>query len=440
MTQTDVIGPIEGSHPPWGAPDADLAAKGYVVEEFQIAGEVPAYRNRGDVDPTGRWEAEEFGVGDFRTRILVIRPRDPGAFSGTVFLHWNNVSAGVEGGAPRSGEIYDGGHAFVGVSAQEVGLYGLPIGFSHRGGPGAAALVDHDRERYGDLFHAGEPACFGIFSHAARVVGPRRSSPIDPMGGLRVERVIAHGASQSAMKLVAYLNGVHPLDPVIDGALLTVWEGRAPRLEEGPVGYGGWRTRIRDDLDIAVVVVNSEFEAQPVAYVGAADHDHLRIWDVTGTPHAVNRRGPVRPDRNGRIANKLSYVPVYESAVRHLERWVRRGVAAPTQPRIEMEPGEPPRIRRDSLGNGVGGVRLPEIVAPTCEYRGAGFGTGSMPLFGGARPFPEEQLRALYSSRAEYLEYWNSAVDVLLDTQALRPEDAPAMRARGDDVELPFSD
>jgi hypothetical protein len=438
MTETSVMGPIEGSKPPWGSPDDEVIDAGYVIEEYQIGGVVQAYRNAGDVDPSGRWEVEPIGEGDYRTRILVVRPSDPDAFSGTVFLNWNNVSAGFEGGAPRGGELYDAGHAWVGVSAQEVGLYGLPIGMGHRGPAGGQPLVDHDTERYGDLFHPGEPACFGMFTQAAQVVGPHRLSAVDPMGGHRVERVIATGGSQSAMKLVAYFNAVHSIEPVVDGALLSVWEGRAPRLEEGPVGYGGWRTRIRDDLDIPIVVVNSEFEAQPVAVVGAGDLDNLRIWEVAGTPHGVNRRGPRKPDHNGRIANRLSYLPVYEAAMSHLDRWVRGGNPAPAQPRIDMEPGRPPRIRRDSLGNAVGGIRLPEIAAPTAEYRGAGFGTGSLPLFGGARPFSDEQVKALYSSRADYLEHWNAAVDELVATEAIRPRDAAPMRARGEEVELPF--
>jgi hypothetical protein len=136
----------------------------------------------------------------------------------------------------------------------------------------------------------------------------------------------------------------------------------------------------------------------------------------------------------------VSFLPVYERAVRHLVRWVADGVVPPSQPRIVMEPGAPPHIMRDSLGNAVGGIRLPEIVAPVAEYRGAGFGTGSMPLFGGARAFSDEQLGALYSSREEYLDLWNSGVDQLLDAEAIRPEDAPAMRARGHEVVLPFGD
>ncbi|NJO35269.1 MAG: hypothetical protein HC869_21435, partial [Rhodospirillales bacterium] len=45
-------------------------------------------------DRDGHWAAEEAGQADFRTRMLVYRPKDPARFNGTVILNWNNVTAG----------------------------------------------------------------------------------------------------------------------------------------------------------------------------------------------------------------------------------------------------------------------------------------------------------------------------------------------------------
>jgi hypothetical protein len=214
--------------------------------------------------------------------MLVVRPRTPDRFNGTVLVNWTNVSAGFELARPASNELYRG-YAWVGVSAQEVGLHGLPFGL---GGRGRAAtrppLVDADPERYGELSHPGDPGSFDIFGQAAAAVGPEREAivdatvdaavdaAVDPMGGLPVHRLVATGASQSAMRLVAYANAVHLLHPVVDGFVLSVWEGRAPRLDEGPIGTGGVRTRIRADLGVPVLVVNSEFETTgPVRPVGS---------------------------------------------------------------------------------------------------------------------------------------------------------------------------
>jgi hypothetical protein len=67
------------------------------------------------------------------------------------------------------------------------------------------------------------------------------------------------------------------------------------------------------------------------------------------------------------------------------------------------------------------------------------FGTGRAPLFGSARPFTDDELRARYPDRATYVTKWNAAVDALVTIGALRPEDSAAMKARVDDVRLPVA-
>jgi hypothetical protein len=385
----------------------------------------------------GRWQVVASQEAPFRIRILVVRPGRAAQFNGTVVVNWQNVSAGFESSAPAGGEIFDG-YAWVGVSAQEVGLYGFPMGMERRAVGRAQPLLDHDPERYGLLHHPGDQGSFDIFTQAGSVVGPERPAAIDPMGGLDVRRLVAAGASQSAMRLATYLNAVHPLAGVFDGFLLAVWEGQAPRPEEGPMPTGV-RTTIRSDQTTPVVVVNSEFEARSLAVLPIADTEHLRVWEVTGTPHAVVASRDEHADRAGWVANPLSYGPVYEAALRALHRWLADAVPAPAQPRIAFAPGSPPSIERDHLGNAVGGIRLPELEAPTHEYRGMSFGTGRAPLLGAARRFSDDALRVLYPTRAQFLDRWRAAVDRLVLAGALRPQDAPAMKARGDTVELPVS-
>jgi hypothetical protein len=437
----EVAGPVAGSRPPWGSPARDLAGTGYVLEEYLLRGTAMAFAPpEGDDYPAdGRWEAEEWGSAPYCTRLLVLRPTDPDRFNGTVLLNWQNVSAGFETPAPSGGEVYEG-YAWVGVSAQEVGLYGMPAGIG-RGSSrrGALPLVDHDPDRYGSLSHPGDPGSFSIFGDAARAVGPARSAVPDPLGGLAVARVIAVGGSQSAMRLVAYANALHRRDRVIDGYLLTVWEGRAPRLTDGPLSFGGVRTTIRDDLDVPVLVVNSEFEALPVHVAGTVDSRWIRVWEVAGAPHGVSHAGD--PPGDGKWGpNRLSTRPVLESAIRHTHHWVSESRDAPRFDRIEfeIEDGSSPRIRRDERGNALGGIRLPEIAAPTAEYRGVSFGTGSAPLFGASRRFSADLLRTLYPSRQVFERQWCDAVDALVDAGAIRPEDGAAMRSRADTVPLPL--
>ncbi len=442
----DVEGPITGARPPWGDPGQPAAEAGYVVREYQLHGRTVAYEPAEGTKPgpDGRWHAVVMGEGDYRTRILVVRPEDPARFNGTVILNWQNVSAGAESGAPRSGEVYRG-YAWVGVSAQEVGISGFPMGMSIRGsaGPNPLPLLDHDPQRYGNLRHPGDQGSFDMFTQAARAVGPLRSTVVDPLDGLAVRRVVAAGGSQSAMRLVAYINAVQPLNDAsdaIDGFLLSVWEGRAPALTDGPISFGGLRTAIRSDTTVPVLVVNSEFETLGVHAVGTVDTEAIRVWEVAGTPHGVTRQtGAGRASSTGWVTNRLSYGPVYEAALRHIHRWVEDGVPAPAQPRIQVDFQRPPQIRRDALGNAIGGVRLPEMAVPTAEYRGMSFGTGRAPLFGACRPFSDDVLRDLYPTRDRYAACWNQAVDDLIGAGALLAEDAPAMRARLGEVRLPFN-
>src|ERR1700737_5267692 len=153
-----VSGPIDGARPPWGDPGPAAVAAGYLVEEFQLEGKTVAYRSEGDTPPgpDGHWRATIDGEAGYRTRVLVVRPRDPTRFNGTVLLNWQNVSGGVEPSAPRRGEVYRG-YAWVGVTAQEIGMYGFPAGMGRRGGGGPSLpLVDHDASRYGELYHPGD--------------------------------------------------------------------------------------------------------------------------------------------------------------------------------------------------------------------------------------------------------------------------------------------
>ena len=424
----EVVGPITGARPPFGVPQLDVSDRGYVVEEFQIPGTASASAAADGAQHAvdGRWELEAAGTADYVTRLLVLRPTDATRFNGTVLFNWQNVSAGAEQRAPSGGELYDGGFAWVGVSAQEVGINGFPMGMDHRFGTRATPLKDHDPERYRPLFHPGDQGSFAIFHDAARVVGAERNTAVDPMARLPVERVVAVGGSQSAMRLVAYFNGIHAVDPIIDGFVLGVWEGRAPRYEEGSMPFGTM-TRVRDDLPTPVIVVNSEFEATALANIGAVDTDTFRIWEAAGTPHGPS---PIRSDDGGWTSNPLVLTPLHDAALRAMQRWLTEATAPLHQPRIDVEPGRPARVPRDELGNAFGGIRLPELAAPLREYRGIAFGTGRPPLMGSSRALAPDVVDRLYPSQEAYAARWCAAVDDLVTSGVLRAEDAEEMQER----------
>ena len=372
----EVVGPVQGSNPPWGGPRFDVASAGYVVEEFYLSGTTVAFNLVAGTDYSedGRWTAAAGAAAPYLTRILVVRPREA-AFNGTVVLNWQNVSAGYEYGSLGPGDEALEGYAWVGVSAQEVGINGFSGGRSIRSAWGnVRPLRSQDPERYGPLRHPGDRGSFEIFAQAAQAVGPSRGGGVDPMGGLEVQRVIATGGSQSAMRLVAYANAVHPLAPVVDGFLLTVWEGRAPRLTAGGEDFYYVRTTLRADLATPTVIVNSEFEVLALAGLDVEDHETRRLWEVAGTPHGV-WPGTVKPDQRGVVPNPLTYQPVQHAALRQLNRWLIDGTPAPRQPRIQHVVEPRPAIVRDAFGNALGGIRLPDLEAPTHMHLGITFDT-----------------------------------------------------------------
>jgi hypothetical protein len=453
LADATLEGPVQGGkrQKPFAAPEFDLAKYGYVAEEYFFSGAASAYELApGSTQGSdGRWKVQRKpNAVPYRSRILVVRPTDPKRFNGSVIVHWQNVTAGYELGSVSEGE-YLRGYAWVGVSAQKVGVDGFP-------GPSAAGLRQWDPERYASLDHPGDPYSYDMFTQAARAVGPKRAAqPRDPMGGLSVKRLIAAGASQSAARLRTYINGIHPLERVFQGYLPYIDFGWVIPFEEPPPGppaagggveairRGRTATKIRSDLDVPVLVLNSETEAE--AYVSARQPDtgRFRFWEVAGTSHVSLPRALLeQPDAEVRLGikrsdldapNWLSFRPVFESGVRHLHRWLAQGAPPPKAPRIAMTGDQPPKIRRDPRGNAQGGIRLPELDVPIAEHRGAGTnkpgGNRLGFLYGHARDFSPSELAALYPNSAAFLRAYERAMNKAVRAGFILHDEIPRMRA-----------
>ncbi len=436
---TTISGPITGGAQgrPWSLPQADLASRGYVAEEFFLEGTATRYRAKGDasLSPDGRWDAEPDGTADFRTRLLVVRPADRAAANGTAVVQWLNVTAGYDLGTADDEELLSG-YVWVGVSAQKVGIDGFPPEAPPYGGRQAPMppLKVWDFERYASLVHPGDPYSFDIFTQAGAAV---RSGQLT--GGLPIERMIATGASQSGARLTTYVNAVHPLVGLYDAFVPTITGGSGSLLGDIPPNTPTTdpsrrmtRTRIRDDITEPVLIVNSECEALAMYPARRDDDDTFRFWEVAGAPHAVAVAAAKTPREGGRIDNPLTYRPVLSAGYAAVNRWLVEGTPAPSQPRIEF--ADDSTIVRDSYGNAVGGIRLPEMGAPIAEYHGRDDATGLMALYGWARPFTQEELRPLYRSREAYIQAFRTAVDDLAATGALRPEDVGDTKDRAEKV------
>jgi len=447
-----VSGPIEGGAKGWPfhASSLDFARYGYTQAEYFVEGNATRYRLAPGAQLTrdGRWRVEAVSKAPFRTRMLVYRPNEGARFNGTVMLTWNNVTAGHDLFGAESLELFEGGYALVCLTPQKVGIEGLP--------PAPQGLAAWDPQRYGTLSIPSDDYSYDIFTQGARAVGKdRATTPVDPLGGLDVQRVVAQGASQSAGRLATYVNAIQPLSRAFDGFILQIYFGSGSALEVGdtvvninnaPSSRPRDRMRgsnlLRDDLGVPIFVVNSELESIACYPVRQTDTATFRYWESAGTCH-VSVQG--MRAREGKLVrdgirvvpvpegiNRIPILPLYDAAYYHMQRWLTDGVAPPMQPKIEFA-GNPEEIVRDEHGIAKGGIRLPQADVPLAH-------NSAMPLAedifaylrGSSRPFPADKQRALYGSKAAFLAKFEAAAQRAVSAGILRPRDAVGLLAEAE--------
>jgi len=431
-----ISGPVSGgTHGrPFTSSLADLAASGYVEEEYFIAGTATSYGAGKSFESDGLWSVAPAGSQPFKTRILVRRPKNPARFNGTVVLEWQNVSGGFDVDAEWGyayPELMRGGYVWVGVSAQRAGVMGPPLraGFSQ-------PLTLWDPARYGSLSIPGDDFSYDIFSQAARLVGPHRPQATpDPLYGLKVSRVLGIGASQSANRLATYADAVQPVANALDGILIASRIGQrggaAPLAADltmpDPV-------KIRPDLKVPVLVVETESDVLSHYPARTPDSDHYRLWELAGTAHqnqwADSYFGDeIKRDLGGsglggcdRTVNDLPTQHVADAAIHALNLWAKDGKAPAIAPSIAIS-GSPAMIERDDLGNAKGGVRLPGIAVPSAFYGGLGTPEHCR-LEGFKVPLDRETLKRLYPSHTDYVWKVKNAAAAAEKAGFLLPQEA----------------
>jgi hypothetical protein len=378
---------------PFFATNRNLAASGYVEEEFFIEGAASRYNT-----PPQATGTVIDGGHPYRTRIVVRRPADAKRFNGAVLVEWNNVTNGFDAENVwffAWEHILRAGYAWVGVSAQQTGV---------------AALKTFSADRYGtlDVNHGGtisqDALSFDIFSQAGQAV--RNSSGGGLLGGLTPRSVIAAGESQSAQRLSTYVNSIDPLARVYDGFLL----------------LSSLNQKIRTDLRVPVFKFNMEHDVWfGEANVRQPDADKFHTWEVAGTSHVDHHlrqsREPLELRDIGRSA-EAAFAPncgvptigtrvpvqyVLASAFDLLARWVEKGVPPAAAPPLTVTLGTPNVIARDSLGMPLGGIRLAEVAVPTALNMGTNSGPGACERWGYFKPLDIATLNKLYPSHQAYV-------------------------------------
>ena len=150
-----------------------------------------------------------------------------------------------------------------------------------------SGLKDWDKTRYGSLAHPGDAYSYDILSQAADALRHPKGS--NPLAGLTISKMLATGRSQSAFRLVTYINAVHPLTHLFDGYLVHSRGANASgfkaeglaRDAENPVPPGA---HIRADIDVPVFDLQTEGDM--VALRAHLTHQppfaHYRRWEIAG--------------------------------------------------------------------------------------------------------------------------------------------------------------
>lgn len=457
-----VTGPVAGS-PTILSTSFDLAPFGYVQEEYLFGGDATAYTSSTPLGEDGRWTVTPASTAPFTTRMVVVRPQDPEDFDGTVYVEWLNVSSGFDAATSWTHthlEMLREGAAWVGVSAQAVGVQG---GQAPGEGPAPGGLKAADPARYGTLHHPGDSYSYDIFTQAARAV--RGDGTVAPLGPLVPKRLIATGESQSATRMVTYIDGIQPLTRAFDGFLVHSRFGSAAALSQAPLAdvAAPLPARIRTDLRVPVMIFLTETDLGPLGAAAARQPDTkwLRTWEVAGTAHAdvyttlgfgdtgdgsaeVALLDYTNPSRGAlSCATPVNAGPQYAvlmSAVRHLDDWVRTGTPPPKGAPLQVTAG-PGRtvggrtvpnftITRDAQGNAIGGIRTPFVDAPRAALTGETNTGGSFcGLFGTTVPFDAATIAARYPSRDAFLAEFDKATKRAVKAGFVLPEEAKKLRA-----------
>jgi hypothetical protein len=403
------------------ASNHELAAHGYVEEEFFIKGTANTYKTGGTATAPILASNQPY-----YTRIVVRRPINPKRFNGAAIVEWSNVSNFFDA---ENVWFYDwedmmrSGYVWVGVSNQTIGI---------------AALKKWNAQRYGQFdvgkVVAGDPSLaskkdvdadamsFDIFTQAGEVL--KHPGSIDLLHGLKPKVFLAAGESQGASRLALYANNVQPQANVYDGFLLL--SSSIP---------------IRTDLKVPVFKVMAEHD---VVTSGAAtrqpDTDKFREWEIAGASHVDQHlrasREPLELRDNGisleakmaptcsvaQVGTRVLTGQVVAAAFNHLASWAAGGKAPPIAPKLDItQVNKPPMqsvVERNADHLAQGGIQTPPTAAPIAFNMGVGgpskeavdagihgeaVGPGACIRWGSSVDMNIDQLNAHYTSHADYV-------------------------------------
>jgi hypothetical protein len=279
--------------------------------------------------------------------------------------------------------------------------------------------------------------------------------------GSRDPKVLLTGVSQSSIALRTWATGFHDLyrtqngAPAYDGYLAVVGPAQL-RINQcaDDVPLDDPRQKI-PALDVPFISISSEGEMwmarhtrQPDSFTGDRG---IVSYEVAGASHFAGEVPGLIPDPlvfapiediaragarppgaaggftpAGLFSNDFVWAPLIRGAYANLRRWVHEGVRPPRAEGIALDGNL--EIRRDTLGNAIGGVRMPYVDVPTASHKGYLSAGGLGGIMGSKEPLAAETLTELYPDRTAYLAKFAAATDRLVRANWISRKDAESMK------------
>lgn len=383
---------------------------------------------------TGRFQGTT-SLGDYDVPFEIVAPADPSQGSGTVLLeppHW---------GFPTLGRDFWIGRSLIfgrGMSYASVG-FGVD-GFNILDPSVPDLVIAGDAvEDPGVLKFAG-PSDEEILIQFAEAL---RDNPFAVQMLGTIERTFAFGVSRSADILVETHQAISGTDSadIFDLTLLHLasWEATFPHpgLPGGDFERTGGAFAPLEDIG-RVIYLQAEgdllaFDAEQFELsVGTSGY---RVYQIAGTAHLPTRDNP------------LDHVAVMRATFVAADKWMRFGIAPPPSTLLQAAPegeidsiyGVETGIARDSDGNALGGVRLPELEVGQALFIASDPSTSTLgipflsPLTGSTadltcEPLPDGSVR--FPNHGDYVNDYAHQANLLVNQGYLLPDDAEAMKER----------
>jgi hypothetical protein len=438
-----------------GSTTFNPSAVGYEQSEFFLSGTATAYKSTQPLTKDGKWHVTPQTTAPYTTRAVVYRPVDPTRFNGTVVVEWLNVTGGIDAPAAWLNahiQMIRQGMAFIGLDAQQGGIYGQAGSIASKDGFGGLK----GQARYAPLNHPGDSFSYSIYEQAGQAL---RADGSQLLGGLVPKRVIALGESQSAFRLVTYIDAIQPLSPgIYDGYFVYSRGGDGADLSQSPQKTipTPTPTYIRTDLHVPIFLFETESDLLGLGYLAARQQPtaNIREWETAGTAHddtyglLYSRSDTGDGSADTSAFNSMIFPPkdpipgivdcaapinagshTYElrAAVHAVNTWITTGHAPPQSPRLEVNPANPHAFLHDANGNALGGIRSPQVTAPVAKLSGVGQ-PGAAPvhtragantkavsgqvlcaIFGTTVRFSGAKQAVLYPTHADFVKKWDAA-------------------------------